>query len=328
MNWKRILPAALIALVVIGVAVSIFADTTAEKKVGIAIHDLSDQAAKEYAELLYSRLTEEGYEVMIANGKNDQSLQNQQIKDWIKEKYAAVIISPVMISAASETVDIAKEGNLPVVFIGKEFPGDALSVYDRVAYVGTHAEQWGRLEKEAISQWQQGGDMNGDGSISYLLVQDDPENVQKQHSIWNIMQSLQDEDKALKEIKQITTGGSQSESNALCSQRIAEFGKDIEVIICDSDAGVLGAKQAIQDGGRAVGRDIYLISTAADTQQALKAVADGEISAVVHRDFRALNEKTVEVLQLLIHKKSPEKANFIDCVTVTSANVEPYIITE
>lgn len=328
MNWKRVLPVALIALVVIGAVMGIFfLGGTDEKKVGITVHDLSDLVAREYAELLYSRLTKEGYTVTVVDGGNDQSKQNQQIQNWIEEKYDAVIISPVMVSGVTETLEIAKEAKLPVVLIGKEIPGDALAVYDRVSYVGNPADQWGAMGAEAILQWQQDGDMNGDGMISYLLVQDDPANAQKQSGIRSLMETLQNAGKTLNEIRQITTGGNQAESNALCAQSIAQFGKDIEVVICDSDAGVLGAKQAIQDGGRETGRDIYIVSPA-DTQQVLQEVAGGKISAVIHRNFPALTEKTVEVLKQLMGKETPEKVNLIDHVTVTPENAPDYIIIE
>lgn len=324
MNWKRILPVALIAFVILCIVVGVLFGTTGEKKVGITVHDLSDQPAREYAELLYSHLTNEGYTVMVVDAANDQSRQNQQIENWIEEKYDAVIVSPVMVSAVAETLEIARQAKLPVVLIGKEIPDDALAVYDRVSYVGNPAMQWGQLGAEVVLQWQHSGDMNGDGLISYLLMQDDPENTQKKDNTQMLMQKLQDAGVMLKEIRQITTGGNQVESKALCTQSIANFGKDIEIIICDSDGSVLGAKRAIEDSGRAVDRDIYLVS-AGDTQQTLQEVAGSKISAVIHRDFPALCEKTAEVLKLLIEKKSPEKVNLIDYVTVTPENAEDYI---
>ena len=74
MDRKRILPIALIALVIIGVIVGICAGSSGEKKVGICVHDLSDQTTKEYAEVLYSRLSIDGYAVSLVDAKNDQSL--------------------------------------------------------------------------------------------------------------------------------------------------------------------------------------------------------------------------------------------------------------
>lgn len=326
MNWKRFLPAGLIVLVTVVTIIGAF-KTPEEKKVGITVHDLSDSATREYTDMLCDRLTEEGYGVTVADAENDQALQNQQIQNWIEEKYDAVIISPVMVSAVSETIDVAKQGKMPVVLIGKEIPDDALAVYDRAAYVGNPPAQWGKLGAAFLLQCEHWGDMNGDGTISYLLVQDNPENAQKQSGTDSLLQTLQDEKKTLKEIRQITTGGDQAEGSTLCAQSIAQFGKDIEVVICDSDAGVLGADQAIQDGGRKAGKDIYLI-TMADTQQTLKEVAAGNISAAIHRDFASLSEKTVDTLNLLVNKKSYETVNLIDYVTVTPENATDYIIAE
>jgi len=295
--------------------------------VGIAVHDLSDPATAEYVKLLQNRLIKEGYEVTVTDARNDQSLQNQQIQTFIKEKYAAAVISPVMTSAISETLDIAKQGELPVVLIGKEIPDDALGLYDTAAYVGNPANQWGALLANAVLSQPDKGDINGDGAISYLLVQDDPENVQKQGGIETMLQTLRNGELQLKEIRQITTGGEQSESDIRCAESLAQFGKDIEVIICDSAPNALGADQAIKDGGRQVGRDIYLVA-AGDTQQLLNEVVKGKLSAVVHRDFPALADKTAEVVKQFVEEQSPAKVNLVNYVTVTPENVVSYIIIE
>ena len=73
--------------------------------------------------------------------------------------------------------------------------------------------------------------------------------------------------------------GSCTGADTINTASLAQFGKDIEVVICDSAAGALGADKAIQDGGRGVGIDVYLIA-AGDTQQILKEIMTGKISAV------------------------------------------------
>lgn len=326
MNWKKVLPIVLAIVVVLGAACTAYF-LTRPAKVGIAVHDLSDPATAEYVQLLQSRLSKEGYAVTVVDAKNDQSLQNQQLRTFIKEKYAAAIVSPVMISAITETMEIIKQDQLPVVFVGKEIQEDVFAGYDKAAYVGNPENQRGALLGNAVLNLPDQGDINGDGAISYLLVQDNPENVQKQADIQSMLQTLQKEDLQLKEIRTITTGGEQSESEARCAQSLAQFGKDIEVVICDSAAGALGADKAIQDGGRGVGIDVYLVA-AGDTQQILKEIMTGKISAVIHRNHPALADKTAEVVKQFVEEKSPEKVNLVDYVAVTPENVVSYIIIE
>ena len=322
MNWKRVLPIALIIALALG-AIGIYI-VNVPPQIGIAIHDLSDSAAREYAQALEKELTDQGYAVTVEDAKNDQSLQNQQIAAWAKDHYAAVIVSPVMVSAASETAEIAKQAELPIVFINKPVSYGALAVWDKVGYVGNPVNLWGERLGNAVLSLPAQGDINGDGVISYLLVQDNPENVQKQNGINLLLETLQTGDKTLNEIRKIDIDSLQSESNAQCAQTLARYGKDIEVVICDSDAGVLGAEQAIVDGGRVVGGDIYLVSLA-DTQQVLMEIARGKINAVVYRDFGTLAAKTAEMLKLLLEDQSNENTYLVDCVTVTVENVIPYL---
>lgn len=324
MNRKRILPIALIALVIIGVIVGICIGASGPQKVGICVHDLSDQGAKEYAELLYSRLSIDGYEVSLTDAKNDQSLQNSQIEEWSKEKYAAVIISPVMVSAVAETVEIAKASDMPILFINKPVSSVAFRDFEKACYVGSPDGQWGNLLGEAILDLPDQADMNGDGVISYLLAQDHSENAQKQSGVNDLLQTLQSANVNTNQIRQFFIESMQSESNTRCAQALAQYGKDIEIIICDSEAGVLGAMQAVKDGGRVVGRDIYLVSTA-DTQQVLQEVEKGNITAVIHRDRNSLIKKTAEVLKQLLEGLSPEAVNLVDYVTLTPENASHYL---
>ena len=323
MNWKRVLPIALIAIVVIGAAAGIYIGLKPQK-VGIAIHDMSDPVAKEYALVLQEELKAQGYVVTVEDAKNDQSLQNAQIEKWAKKKYAAVIVSPVMVSAASETVEIVNQANVTIIFIHKPVSFAALAAWDKVSYVGNTINVWGKCLGDAVLGLPNEGDINGDGVVSYLLVQDNPENIQKKGGTNALLQTLQTGEKAVKEIKQITTNAMESESSSLCAQAIAQYGKDIEVVICDSEASVLGAMQAIQEGGRVVGGDIYLVSTA-DTQQVFTEVAKGKITAVVHRDFGTLAQKTAEALKLFLNDQTTEQRYLIDCVTLTGENAVSYL---
>ena len=322
MKWKRVLPIALIAVLVL-VAIGIYI-VNMPPKIGIAIHDLSDSAAREYAQALEESLTARGYAVTVEDAKNDQSLQNQQIAAWAKGHYAAVIVSPVMVSAASETAEMAKQADMPIIFINKPVSYAALAVWEKVSYVGNPVNLWGECLGNAVLSLPEQGDINGDGVISYLLVQDDPENAQKQAGITQLLQTLGSGEKTFKEIRKIATNGQKSESNALCAQSLAQYGKDIEVVICDSEAGVLGAEQAIVEGGRVVGGDIYLVSLA-DTQQVLREIVWGNVNAVVYRDFKALAVKTAEVLKLLLDGEATENTHLVDCVTVTPENVISYL---
>ena len=89
-------------------------------------------------------------------------------------------------------------------------------------------------------------------------------------------------------------------------KELADFGKDIEVVLCNNDQIALGALDAILDGGRTVGKDIYLIGIGGE-QEAAEAVTAGKLTATMHQDLAAQADKIALVTDELINNQPTEK---------------------
>ena len=55
-----------------------------------------------------------------------------------------------------------------------------MSAYDKLVYVGCDAAQSGTFQGELILDTENKGDINGDGKVSYIMIQGDPENIDAQ----------------------------------------------------------------------------------------------------------------------------------------------------
>ena len=71
------------------------------------------------------------------------------------------------------------------------------------------------------------------------------------------------------------TTAQQDVANAL-----AQYGEKIEVVFCNNDAMALGALQSIEQAGRTVGKDIYLVGVDA-LKEAVQNVVDGKMTGTV-----------------------------------------------
>ena len=121
-----------------------------------------------------------GYEVTIVDGNNDQAKQNEQINTFITQGVDALIINPVMTSAADQIISTVKGADVPTVLINREPTADQMSAYDKLVYVGCDAAQSGTFQGELILDTENKGDINGDGKVSYIMIQGDPENIDAQ----------------------------------------------------------------------------------------------------------------------------------------------------
>ena len=68
--------------------------------IGVCIYKFDDAFMTTYRNALQEILEGKGYTVTFMDGKNDQAEQNNQINNFIAQGVDALIINPVMTSAA------------------------------------------------------------------------------------------------------------------------------------------------------------------------------------------------------------------------------------
>ena len=115
------------------------------------------------------------------------------------------------------------------------------------------------------------------------------------------------------------TTAQQDVANAL-----AQYGEKIEVVFCNNDAMALGALQSIEQAGRTVGKDIYLVGVDA-LKEAVQNVVDGKMTGTVLNDDVGQATKAAEATQLFVEGKDVEEYYWVDYVKVTTENAAQYL---
>ena len=148
--------------------------------IGVCIYKFDDAFMTTYRNALQEILEGKGYTVTVVDGNNDQAKQNEQINTFITQGVDALIINPVMTSAAATIINTVKSAGIPTVLINREPTADEMAAYDKLVYVGCDAAQSGTFQGELILDTENKGDINGDGKVSYIMIQGDPENIDAQ----------------------------------------------------------------------------------------------------------------------------------------------------
>ena len=131
--------------------------------IGVCIYKFDDAFMTTYRNALQEILEGKGYTVTVVDGNNDQAKQNEQINTFITQGVDALIINPVMTSAAATIIDTVKSADIPTVLINREPTADDMAVYNKLVYVGCDAAQSGTFQGELILDTANKGDINGDG---------------------------------------------------------------------------------------------------------------------------------------------------------------------
>ena len=300
-----------------------------DKKVGISIYKFDDNFMTLYRTELERYLTEElGFKkenITIQDGKGDQAEQTNQIQNFIASGVDVMILNLVQASSAPQVTDMCKDAGIPVVYINREpdsaeeerWASDGISA----TYVGADARQSGTYQGEEIVETANKGDINGDGKVSYIMVQGDPENVDAQYRTEFSVKALTDAGLEVEELLLQRGDWDQAKGQQIVQDALTQFGDKIEVVFCNNDAMALGALQAIDAAGRKVNEDIYLVGVDALTE-AVQDITEGKMTGTVFNDYMGQAKTAADMAVKFLNGETVDSVNMVDYVKVTPDNAK------
>lgn len=249
---------AIASVVVIALIVLIlsFALAKTPDTIGICYRDNTTEDNRAIRTALENYLEEAGYRVISVDADGDQAKQITLLNELKDRKCKGLLVEPVMSAAAEDLIHALENTGLPAVLFRRDI--DLLQSDSPIAWVGTDPAQPGILLAQMMASLPEGGDLNGDGVVSYIILQGNENHIDAVSCVYALENALA-EGPFVAERLSLQYGDWTLESGRkLCKQELAVYGKDIEVIFCGNMQITRGAVEAIADGGRTVGKDIYL----------------------------------------------------------------------
>ena len=330
--------AILMALVMVLGACTFASAEVKTYKVGISIYQYTDNFMtlyrNEIADYFKTLETDEvKYELFFADAKNDMAEQTNQMNNFVTQGMDVIILNPVQTSSADVLIDIAVSNEIPLVLINREplaydADGNTLDeAYEgilnnpQVCYVGADARQSGTYQGELILATANQGDINGDGVISYIMIQGDPENIDAQYRTEFSVKALTDAGKTVECLDSQVGNWDQTKGQELCANALTVHGYDVEVVFCNNDGMAMGALTAIQTAGRIVGEDIYLVGVDA-LPEAVEAIKLGDMTGTVLNDHIGQSHAAVDVAVQLLKGEEIQNYYWVNYVKVDKAYAE------
>jgi len=334
---KKTLAILLAAIMLLGMC-SFASAETKTYKVGVSIYQFTDNFMTLYRneiEAYFKTLEtdEVKYEIIMADGKNDMAEQTNQIRNFITQGVDVIILNLVQTSSADAVIDEIVAADIPLVLINREplaydADGNTLDeAYEgilnnaKVCYVGADARQSGTFQGEMVAELDNHGDINGDGKISYIMIEGDPENIDAQYRTEFSVKALKDAGYEVECLDDQVGNWDQTKGQELCANALTAYGDKIEVVFCNNDAMAMGAATAILTAGRVVGEDIYLLGVDA-LEEAVQLVKDGEMTGTVLNDHIGQSHTAVDVAVKLLNGEAIDNYYWVDYVKVNKAYVD------
>ena len=206
--------------------------------------------------------------------------------------------------------------DLAAVF--EDLPAEKLPVLFRLCPKDLAADVFTELTPETQ------GDINGDGVITYIMCKGDPENIDAQYRTEYSIKALEDAGKKVNCLYEYLDNWDQTTAQQDVANALSQYGDQIEVVFCNNDAMALGALQSIQQAGRTVGKDIYLVGVDA-LAEAVQDVLDGNMTGTVLNDDVGQATAAAEATKLYVEGSKVEQYYWVDYVKVTKDNASSYV---
>lgn len=289
----------------------------AAKKVGVCIYKFDDNFMTLYRQELETYMKSLGdYEITIVDGKGDMNEQTNQVDTFIAQGVDVLIVNLVNSSSAATITEKAKAADIPVVYINREPSEEDMAAWDKICYVGADARQSGTYQGEIIAELPDHGDVNGNGTIDYVMIIGDPENIDAQYRTEFSIKALTDAGYEVNELLAQRGDWEQAKGQEIAATALSQFGNDIDVIFCNNDGMALGAYQAIVAADRTVGTDIYLVGVDA-LDECVQMVKDGTMTGTVLNDHIGQSHAAVDAAIKYLNGEANDKMYVIDYQKVT-----------
>lgn len=301
------------------------APASGSANIGVCIYQFADNFMTLYRTDLDEYFKDLGYTATFVDGKNDQNTQTEQINTFLQQGVDVLVINPVQTTSAQTIVDTVSPSGTPIVFINREPEKDVLDSYaGKCCYVGADARQSGTYQGELILETPNKGDINGDGKVTYIMCKGDPENIDAKYRTQYSIQALTDAGVEVNCLYEYLDNWDQTKAQEDVANALSQYGNEIEVVFCNNDAMALGALQSIEQAGRVVGEDIYLVGVDA-LAEAVQNVVDGKMTGTVLNDDVGQATAAVEATKLFVEGQTVEQYYWVDYVKVTAETAANYL---
>ncbi|RUM06156.1 substrate-binding domain-containing protein [Rhizobium chutanense] len=260
-----------------------------------------------------------GVNLQIEDAQTDVSKQRSQVDNFIASGVDAIIMTLADTSAATGISAAAKNAGIPLVYLNLA-PENIDKLPEKQTYVGSKETDSGRLGAEAACDLLKKKGKANDAQV-YILMGDLAHQASRDRT------SSFKETLAAGDCKGATIADEQSaawtRTNAMdLTTNWITAGRPIDVVFANNDEMALGAIQALK--AASISMDDVIVVGIDATQDALVAMAAGDLDATVFQNAKAQSASAVDAAVALAHGNSVDKEVWVPFELVTPKNMTEY----
>ena len=329
---KKILALAVVLVLAAGCLVGCNRKGNAD--VHVFYYTYSDTYISSVRSALDKALGDAGISYQDYDGNGNQTTQTEQIQTAITKGAKVILVNIVNTGsddAANGIVSLAKGSGIPVIFFNREVSDSVIKSYDGCAFVGTRAEEAGKLQGEMIGEYLRDNfdtvDLNRDGKISYIMFKGEEGNNE---AIYRTNYSVEEANKILTSSGKaelsfydpsnpnkylVDRNGlwSAAAANEYMNTALTSYNEQnknmIEVVICNNDGMAQGAISALNSVGYNTGEGKSVPVFGVDaTSAAQELIKNKKMTGTIKQDAEGM----AEALSLMAKNGLSENGKLLD----------------
>ena len=262
----------------------------------------------------------DGVELQVEDAQNDVAKQLDQINNFIASGVDAIIVNPVDTSATQAMSDAADAAGVPLVYVNRQ-PINVDTLPDNQAFVASNEVDSGTLETMEVCRLLAEA---GKTEANIYVMMGELSNqaaVQRTADIHDVMASGNC-GVTLNIIDEQTANWSRDQAQNMMTNWLST-GTAFDAVIANNDEMAIGAIQALKAGG--VAMDAVIVSGIDATQDALAAMAAGELDVTVFQDAAGQGAGALAAALALVAGEAVEQKVYVPFQLVTPANLSDFM---
>ena len=261
-----------------------------------------------------------GVKLQLEDAKNDVANQLSQVQNFIASGVDAIVVNAVDTSATQAMTDAAAKAKIPLVYVNRQ-PINIDTLPDGQAFVASNEVDSGTLQtKEVCRILKEKGKGKGANIVVLVGELSNQAAVQRTKDIHDVIATP---DCSFMKVVEEQTGGWKRDAGQDIVTNWISKGVKFDAIIANNDDMALGAVNALKKNGIST-KDIPVSGIDA-TQEALKAMQDGDLAVTVFQDAVGQGAGSIDTALNILAGKKVEKKVYSPFQLVTPANLKDYL---
>ncbi|TCM52272.1 monosaccharide ABC transporter substrate-binding protein (CUT2 family) [Rhizobium sp. PP-F2F-G48] len=302
--------------IIFSAALAVMLSTAAHAEtIGVSIAKFDDNfltvlrnGMSDYAQTL------NGVSLQVEDAQNDVAKQQSQIQNFIAAGVDAIIVNPVDTDATAAMSKIASDAKIPLVYVNRQ-PANLDTLPDKQAFVASEETVAGTLEAQEVCRL-----LGGKGKAVVMMGELSNQGARmRTAAVHDVLAT--DACKGISIVEEQTANWQRTEGADLITNWLSA-GTEFDAVIANNDEMAIGAMQALKAAGRPM--DKVVIAGVDATQDALAAMAAGDLDVTVFQNAAGQGKGAVDAALKLVKGETVEKKVYIPFELVTPANLKDY----